>query len=256
VIPALLIREPSHDTLQQVFELGEETTIGGLAHGVNVGSESPLATVSWRDGAWWIRPSVDGVLVDDVPLEGELALRHGQLISRPPRWCLRFLLGDRARALDELRHINTVTDGLTMLLNRRALFQLLERTTAGVVMLIDIDWTKSINDRFGMMAGDRTIRRTAAILHAHVAWPDLVARYGGEEFVVVMPHATPDEARVLAEQLRLAAEPPFLFEGEPITATISIGFQAWLPGGGRATLEVADENLAAAKSTGRNRVVG
>lgn len=250
----MLIREPAHDALQQVFELREETTIGGRGDGVDVAS-SPVAVVTWRDGVWWIRPLDPDTLVDDAPLVGEVALRHGQTIERRHIWRLRFLLGDRVRAREELRHVETFADGLTMLLNRRTAYAMLERMRAGMVMLADIDRLKQINDRCGMMAGDHTIRRTAAILRAHVAWPNLAARYGGEEFLVVMPDATIEAARTLAEQIRIAAEPSIVWEGERLVATLSIGL-APHTGDGTPALRAADEALGQAKGTGRNRVVG
>ncbi len=254
----MLIRDPGWSTVRRVYELTGEATIGGLGEDIDldVGIQGPLAVVAWSDDRWRIRPCSPSVKLDELPLLDEVELRHGQTIADLERgWRLRFMVGDRESALDELRHVETVIDGLTHLLNRRVAYQMLERMTSGAVMLIDIDWLKMINDRYGMMAGDLSIRRTANILRAHVVWPDVVARYGGEEFVVLMPHRDLAEARAIAEQIRRASEATFEHEGELLTATVSIGVAAHI-GEGRAALQAADQALADAKRQGRNRVVG
>jgi len=255
--PAVLVREGTWNVRQAVFELVGEVSIGGLVDDVNVGAEGPLAKLAWDDRAWRIQPCSPAVLIDDVPLVGELSLRHGQAITsiNPRGWKLRFLAADRDRALEELRHYEAVTDCMTGMLDRRIAYRVLERMTTGVVMLIDIDWLKCVNDQYGMMAGDAVIKRTAKLVRDRVAWPNLAARYGGEELVVLMPGSTLDDARVLAEEIRAAAEPPFVFEGEPLTAPVSIGL-AIHAGEGTPALRAADEAMAQAKQQGRNRVVG
>lgn len=257
--PAILVREATHDMLRAVFDVVAETTIGGMSEAVHVGADEVVAVVRWRDDAWWIAraDTAPEVEVGHELLRGERVLRHGDAIesARRPGWRLRFLIGDRATALDELRHAETVLDGLTGLLDRRTAYRMLDRMTSGVVMLIDLDRLKQLNDRCGMMAGDAAIRRTAEIVKARVAWPAVAARYGGEELVVVMPEASLDDARALAEQIRVAAEPTFVFDDMTLEATVSIGLGVHT-GSGTVALRAADEALAQAKTGGRNRVIG
>ena len=165
---------------------------------------------------------------------------------------------DRLAALSE-------TDILTQLANRRALRRRLtdeirraSRYRSPVsLLLVDVDGLKRINDEHGHAAGDRQIRRVAGSIAATLRGSDLGARWGGDEFAVVMPNATPDAARHLAERImtHLAEH-----RGEPdLPATISIGIATFDPSRTPdITLEQlaqsADEALYAAKKSGRNRI--
>lgn len=253
---AVLIRERAWTSISGLVELVSETTIGSTADELDVGVAETQAIVRWHDGAWWVQPCREGILLDAVRLTGEVSLSHGQLISSADRaWRVRFLLGEPAVARGEHRHVEHVVDRLTRVLHRRTAYRRLETMTSGVVMLIDIDWMKAINDRYGMLAGDATLERTANVIRDLVRWPNLVARYGGEEFMVLMPEATLAQGRVLADQIRAAAEPSFAFEDFTLTATISIGLAAHT-GQGTPALRAADEALILAKQQGRNRVSG
>ena len=253
--PAVLVRE-SIRAARALFDVGDELTLGGPEDDV-LGIMVPAALIRWHSNAWWIAPLQIPVLVDDAPLVTEQPLHHGQEISSTdqPGWRLRFLVGDRERVLDELRHVEATIDRMTGLVNRRTAARQLERIASGVVMMIDIDRLNQINDQLGMLAGDSAIKRTAAILKAHIAWPDLAARYGGEEFLVLLPDIELVEARALAERIRRAAEPSFVFETDSITATLSIGLGVHA-GTGTFVLGDAEEQLDQAKTTGRNRVCG
>jgi diguanylate cyclase (GGDEF)-like protein len=212
--------------------------------------------IVWRDDGWRIEPREATVLVDDVALTAPAPLRHGCAITDSDLrgWRLRFLVGDRTRALTELRYFEETVDPLSGLFNRRVMYAALERMTSGVLLFVDIDRLKQLNDYYGMLAGDTAIKRTASILRAHIAWPNFVARYGGEEFVIGMPKASLDAARALAEQIRRACEPPFPFETELVTATVSIGLA--LQTSGAAAIDDSEEAMRQAKLDGRNRVEG
>jgi diguanylate cyclase (GGDEF)-like protein len=156
--------------------------------------------------------------------------------------------------LDEERHLRTVIDPLTKVLNRRALMTQLGRLRPpAALLLIDIDWMKRINDTYGFLGGDTTLRVTSARLRSCVTWPACVARIGGEEFVVVTPEDR-GVAVALAERIRVACEPAIAFEEFQLVATVSIGV-AMLSGTALGALRDADEALIRAKTAGRNRVV-
>ncbi len=161
-----------------------------------------------------------------------------------------------------------VTDALTGLHNRRymagQLQALVNRAAMGgasvAVLMLDIDHFKAVNDGFGHDAGDEVLTEFAVRLATNVRAVDLPCRMGGEEFVVVMPGATLEDARSVAERIRRdVALAPFRIMGgrETLTITISIGVAATTGSGDtpEALLKRADEGVYEAKSAGRNRVV-
>lgn len=161
-----------------------------------------------------------------------------------------------------------ITDGLTGLNNRRYLEShlatLTEHSAARgkplAVMMMDIDYFKSINDTFGHEAGDEVLREFADVVKREIRGIDLACRYGGEEFVIVMPEADLNGAGLVAERLRrVVAQTPFKVpQGDvQVHVTLSIGLATLDPAGeGVASmLRRADKALYRAKSDGRNRVV-
>lgn len=155
------------------------------------------------------------------------------------------------------------TDVLTGLLNRRRMtdrmLQAWERANAEhrpmAVMLLDIDYFKSINDRFGHSAGDDVIARIGQVLQKTVRRDDLVARWGGEEFLILLPDAALSVANEISERIRAEiARTSFSDSGLRVTATI--GLAAWQEGETLdATIHRADTLLYQGKHQGRNRVV-
>ncbi|MEW6695088.1 Response regulator PleD [Tepidimonas thermarum] len=159
-------------------------------------------------------------------------------------------------------------DPLTGLPNRRAflgrLTQELDRSSrAGemaLLLMIDIDHFKSVNDRYGHLAGDAVLRAVARLLSEQVRPMDTVARLGGEEFGVVFPHCGPTFGALLAERLRaaVAATVMPLPDGQAtLQVTVSIGgaySPAWVRSSVEHWMERADRQLYEAKRQGRNRV--
>jgi len=161
-----------------------------------------------------------------------------------------------------------ITDGLTGLYNRRYmeshLGSLLEQAASRgkplTILVLDIDFFKSINDGYGHDAGDDVLREFAVRIRKSIRGIDLACRLGGEEFVIVMPETDMAVATIVAERLRrrIASEPFGISQGaKAIDVTISIGI---------ATLDTADDNASSilkradqalyrAKRDGRNRVV-
>jgi two-component system cell cycle response regulator len=161
-----------------------------------------------------------------------------------------------------------ITDGLTGLYNRRYMEShvttLVEQATGRnkplTVLVLDIDYFKSINDSYGHDAGDDVLREFAIRVRKSIRGIDLACRYGGEEFVIVMPETDLAVATTVAERLRrrIAMEPFPIEQGRrSIDVTISIGIAA-LEGAGDTVanlLKRADQALYRAKRDGRNRVV-
>ena len=128
------------------------------------------------------------------------------------------------------------------------------------VLVLDIDYFKSINDTYGHDAGDDVLREFAVRIRKSIRGIDLACRYGGEEFVVVMPETDMAVATMVAERLRrrIAGEPfPIQQGARTIEVTISIGIAALGSADDNAAsvLKRADQALYRAKRDGRNRVV-
>ena len=128
------------------------------------------------------------------------------------------------------------------------------------VLILDIDFFKSINDGHGHDAGDDVLREFALRIRKAIRNIDLACRYGGEEFVIVMPETDMTVATMVAERLRrrIASEPFAIQQGaRSLEVTISIGIAAiGQPGDtAAAILKRADTALYRAKRDGRNRVV-
>src|SRR5579872_1527431 len=161
-----------------------------------------------------------------------------------------------------------ITDALTGLFNRRYmeshLATLAEQASSRgkplALMMLDIDFFKSINDNYGHDAGDDVLRDFAMRIKRSIRGIDLACRCGGEEFVIVMPETDMAVAAMVAERLRrrIAAEQFAIEQGaRSIPVTISIGIAALRGREDTAAsiLKRADQALYRAKRDGRNRVV-
>ena len=160
-----------------------------------------------------------------------------------------------------------ITDALTGLYNRRYMEthvgtlvdQAISRGKPLSVLILDIDYFKSINDTHGHDAGDDVLQDFAIRIRKSIRGIDLACRYGGEEFVVVMPETDMAVATMVAERLRrrIASEPfPIQKGARSVEVTISIGIAALGPDdNAAAVIKRADQALYRAKRDGRNRVV-
>lgn len=173
----------------------------------------------------------------------------------------------KSRALEtacqNLASLATV-DELTGLLNRRALMAMLRkeldhqrrfRTRLAVVM-IDLDHFKDVNDTHGHVAGDAVLREIGALLRARLRITDGAGRYGGEELCLILPGAQADDARLVADALRLAIADAEFGPGR-LKVTASFGVAAMGPEQDctdEYLIGAADTALFHAKHQGRNRV--
>lgn len=163
------------------------------------------------------------------------------------------------RAAEMLRHYSE-RDPLSNCLNRRTFNEWLEglEVRGGpsrpcALMLLDIDYFKTVNDQHGHLVGDRVITQVAALLGSALSHDTPLYRYGGEEFAIILPDCGEPQAQRVAERLRQAVA-GHDFGG--MRLTVSVGVAVWTPGRGRIrdALEAADNALYEAKRSGRDRV--
>lgn len=155
---------------------------------------------------------------------------------------------------------NSLTDPLTGLSNRRALFDRFDTGTVPVgtaLIIFDLDDFKSLNDRFGHGFGDEVLCRFAALLKSNTVPADAAVRLGGEEFALVLSGSSPERAAALAETVRVTlASLSYRLDGTIVTCTVSAGVAvAEKPGQSfDRLLRKADTALYLSKRNGRNRV--
>lgn len=179
------------------------------------------------------------------------------------------LLTNQVAEIEKLRlqmEEMAIHDSLTGLFNRRTLDNFLKREIAQaqrsskplVVVLMDIDHFKNINDKFGHQAGDRILIELGKLILENTRMGDFACRFGGEEFVIIIPEIEIPDAKRRIDQLRERVNlREFIFGQQKMHITLSAGIAVY-PQNGETTdtlLFAADQALYTAKHAGRNRVV-
>ncbi len=206
----------------------------------------------------------NGTKLNDQELEGEQPLEIGDKIA------IGSTLLRVSRATEpEAKYAHqmyqvALRDGLTGAYNRRYLDERLLSEMAFAtrhhmplaLLMLDLDHFKQVNDTFGHQAGDAVLQRFYALLEEVVRTEDLVARYGGEEFAVLCRESDEGSAAIVAERLRRTVEKTeFVYDGQPIVVTVSIGIATSLDvgvDGPESLVRQADLALYGAKRAGRN----
>jgi diguanylate cyclase (GGDEF)-like protein len=176
--------------------------------------------------------------------------------------------GETARlqaVIDGLCNLSS-RDALTGLANRRqfelALAREIDRVArAGepaLVLMIDIDHFKAINDTHGHSAGDVVLQEVARALHDCIRPMDTVARFGGEEFAMILPNCPPAFGLAVAERVRIKVQGRrcTIAPGVDVAVTVSLGgafAPQWVRSSAPLWIERADQQLYRAKASGRNR---
>ena len=256
--------------------LGHQVEVGDAPVTIGRGADCTIAlphpSVSrlhcriWReDGRFHIEDleSTNRTFLNGKPVT-RAELRDGDQIGVGSN-ALKFFIGEsmEARYHDELIDL-AIYDSLTGFYNRRHFLGLLAEEVAKAkagrplcLLMLDLDYFKSINDRHGHMVGDQALSGIAEILRQKTPPNAVTGRFGGEEFSMLLRDATLDEAIAVADTLRAAiAAQPLALRDLRLSTTISIGVAEF---GGEATsnstlLRAADEQLYRAKQGGRNRV--
>ena len=221
----------------------------------------------------WRRPLAGAVrrLLDNLPLELALATTGASLAvlwSVDP-WLAACLAGPiallfRAMLVPALRH-KSRTDPKTGLYNFEHLRAALDDAVRGAgrrdeqvaVVMVDLDHLRTVNNRFGHLAGDQAIGRVASLLGDAAQHRGLAARFGGEEFCLMLPGASAHEAEAVVDGVRMEVQDlAWERDGEVLRCSFSAGVAVFPQDGDtpEALLSAADAALYDAKSGGRNRV--
>ncbi|MCP5468725.1 MAG: GGDEF domain-containing protein [Deltaproteobacteria bacterium] len=160
----------------------------------------------------------------------------------------------------------TLVDDLTGIYNRRHFLRILEMEFKRVkrfqhklsLLMVDVDYFKKINDRFGHLEGDRILSQLAKLLQKNLREVDTLARYGGEEFAVVLPDTSIKDAEKVADKLRkfVKQASPNILNNQKSRLTVSVGVATFNPEMESIDelIDQADTALYQAKSYGRDCV--
>ena len=172
-----------------------------------------------------------------------------------------------SRILMQRLRETSLRDGMTGLYNRRFLEEFIEQVMHQAVrenetyslLMLDVDFFKTVNDTYGHDVGDKVIVEIGKVLKENIREADLAIRYGGEEFIVMLHNATKEGTLKVAQQIHSAfgALKFDVGNGETMNKTISIGI-ARFPTDANTIwkcIKYADTALYVAKTTGRNKIV-
>ena len=172
-----------------------------------------------------------------------------------------------SKSLMELLKEQSYIDQLTGLYNRRFLEEVADKISAQIkrrgtllgILMVDIDFFKEVNDRYGHDVGDRVLKEVAQVVKNSVREADYVIRFGGEEILVLLMDVKENMSEKVAEKIRRNVESKTIeFSGGVIRKTVSIGvseFPKDCDGKIWRCIKFADVALYRAKEEGRNRVV-
>jgi two-component system, cell cycle response regulator len=195
--------------------------------------------------------------------------RENELLRSELERALKDVSDKNAQLEASLKRVEEVaaTDPLTGLYNRRHFGRVSEQLWSEAqrhdhdlaCIMIDLDGYKQLNDRYGHQVGDQVLVVAGKVITANLRRADVAARYGGDEFILLLSHASADEASGVAARIRdeyRTAVAGLLRRNE--TATMSIGVASRRsdePLGADQLVALADAGLYKAKAAGRNRII-
>lgn len=208
--------------------------------------------------------STNRTFVNSRPVD-RIVLRDGDKIQIGDT-VLKYVVLDHIEATFHAEIRNRITyDQLTGLLTKESLYLALDMELERClryalplsVLMMDLDFFKSVNDRHGHLMGSHVLAEVGRLIRESIRESDVSGRYGGEEFISYLTEADAVGARLAAERIRSAIEKhPFTLDDVTMQVTISIGIATEPEHGAerRALVKAADEALYRAKESGRNRV--
>lgn len=273
-------RVPEIDPSWQILEIGKRSaTLMNLAPG-SYSFEVKVKNrfLEWSEGelglsirvlpSWWQTPAATILFI----------LLLGMLVISFYKW-RTFQFRKRSHLLEQKVEEQTIAlkeanDSLTLLsmqdslldvFNRRGFLEWLEREDAKYkrsgrpysIILLDVDYFKKVNDRFGHASGDKALLHITDVLKKNVRGQDTIARWGGEEFIILLPYTDINDASLVAEKIREAVEhAPLMLNHTTIHCTITCGIASIKDFGAfEECVSHADMMLYKGKAAGRNRVM-
>lgn len=174
-----------------------------------------------------------------------------------------FAYANHGRKQFRLMETLSTTDPLTGALNRRTLSTDIQAALSNaernavqqLLVMLDLDHFKVVNDEYGHVAGDQILKKLVTLITAHIRKYDRLYRFGGEEFVLLIPEVNLDQQKAFIQKLRTTIKGELKTpDGKEVT--VSLGAAAWLPGTTvDSWLKRADDALYQAKQDGRDRAV-
>ncbi len=201
---------------------------------------------------------IDGYF--SMPLNAEELAAYSNVFLQ--RQALQEELEETNRLLSKI----SVTDELMQIFNRRYLIQRLEDELRRIkrynyplsAMMIDLDYFKKINDKYGHAQGDKALKGLAIFLKQNIRAMDILCRYGGEEIVILLPHTNDKGSSLTAERIRSRVKAHNFGDTEnPLRFTVSIGlvtFDGLDDINVDKVIRALDAQLYTAKNNGRNKV--
>lgn len=275
---SMIASSAEYDPHTTLFDPGQQAEIASAISAAKRGEEGELRMDS-RFVTWSKLNNFDGVLLKVHTLEEGVQGEFGRIsIVLSILWVLSTLMLGACWLVVRRLVSNLLTlqhkltwranyDALTNLYNRGAFFDIARAMAARCqqqgssfcVIQMDLDFFKSINDRYGHHAGDKVLAHAAAILGSSLRQEDIAGRVGGEEFCVVLPGATLEDAMLVAERIRarLSKKELLLKQGQTVRISASFGVsnaQAQQDYNFERLQSVADRRLYKAKQSGRDQV--
>lgn len=253
-----------HEGLKEAYQLSD-AQIDALIDQVGVSARQVMEHFQIQPGD--MRPFTQIMQEANEEL-GRLNLTYEQMVLelKQAKQSAEQLAVELKRANDSLREL-AFRDELTGLYNHRFFQEVFEAELQKSkryqhpisLLLLDIDYFKTVNDTYGHLIGDYVLKEVSQVMIRLVRHCDIVARYGGEEFAIVLPETGKVGAHVLAQRVRRGLEQhQFVYDSARFSITASIGLvstdMAAITIERRALIECSDQALYAAKQNGRNRV--
>jgi diguanylate cyclase len=264
----------SHERIARTTEAASATMLGEIDQVMEMIDEALGSTAAYGESLEEFSNGLSGS-VDRNRIRELLAaaVRATHQVTQTNRQ-LETRLKDTRAEMESLREtlesvrVEAVTDPVTGISNRKHFQDMLHKAvetadghgTPLALIVIDIDHFKRFNDLYGHLTGDQVLRLVGMTMREQVKSRATLARFGGEEFGIILPDATAEEARALAEAIRHSVLNRELIKrstGESLgRITVSVGVASFRTGEtAMSLLERADQSMYAAKRGGRNRTV-
>jgi diguanylate cyclase (GGDEF)-like protein len=162
----------------------------------------------------------------------------------------------KANSLKDKLYIQSITDSLTGIFNRRRILEALNKEAGNnsIIALADIDDFKKINDNLGHLVGDEVLKKVADTIKNSIRDKDEVGRYGGEEFIIIIRETDLSNAVKVIERIRKSVE-SIEWEYEDLKTSISVGAAEKKSLSAEEVFKEVDNLMHEAKKKGKNRVV-